>query len=71
MTPKEVIKWLQACSHDGLHNCAERPYNKDPYELGCGKLLNDAALLLQAAYVPLAVPELDMTTIREKVVIEI
>ena len=70
MTPKEVIKWLQACSQDGPHNCAECPYNKDPYELGCGKLLSDAALLLQAAYVQPDVPALDMTTIMEKEVVE-
>ena len=70
MTPKEVIKWLQACSQDGPHNCAECPYNKDPYELGCGKLLSDAALLLQATYGPQDGPPLDMTTFIKKVVIE-
>ena len=70
MTPKEVIKWLQACSQDGPHNCAECPYNKDPYELGCGKLLSDAALLLQAAYVPQESQTLDMMAIMKKEVFE-
>lgn len=49
MNPQEVIKWLQVCSKDGL-NCQGCPYDKNPYEAGCGKLLADAALLLSAAY---------------------
>lgn len=49
MSPKEVIKWLRECSKDGAHNCQECPYNKEPYEAGCGKLLSDAALLLEAS----------------------
>lgn len=43
---QEIIKWLTECSHDGPHNCKECPYNKEPYEAGCGKLLSDAALAL-------------------------
>lgn len=50
MSPQEVIKWLQECSKGHGCNCKECPYNKEPYEAGCGKLLSDAALLLNAAY---------------------
>ena len=49
MTPKEVIRWLRECSKDGAHDCENCPYNKEAYEAGCGKLLSDAALLLEAA----------------------
>jgi hypothetical protein len=42
----EIIKWLTECSQDGPRNCKECPYNKEPYEAGCGKLLADAALAL-------------------------
>lgn len=66
MTPKEVIKWLRACSQDGPHNCAECPYNKDPYELGCGKLLSDAALLLQAVYESQFGPAVDIAEFMQK-----
>lgn len=51
MTPQEIIKWLQICATDGhVEECKRCPYNKDDYEVGCGKLLSDAALLLSAAY---------------------
>lgn len=51
MNPREIIKWLNICCKDGhLPECKECPYNKDDYEVGCGKLLSDAALLLNAAY---------------------
>ena len=51
MNPREVIKWLRVCCHDGIiEECKQCPYNKDDYEAGCGKLLSDAALLLSAAY---------------------
>lgn len=50
MTPNEIIKWLRECSQDGPRNCKECPYNKEPYEAGCGKLLSDAALLIDAIY---------------------
>lgn len=43
---QQIIEWLTECSHDGPHNCKECPYNKEPYEAGCGKLLSDAALSL-------------------------
>lgn len=50
MTPKEIIHWLNICSKEGAHQCDLCPYNKDPYDSGCGKLLADAALLLSAVY---------------------
>jgi len=51
MTPSDVIKWLNVCSTE-FHGseCEKCPYNKEPYEAGCGKLMSDAALLLSAAY---------------------
>lgn len=45
---EELIYWLRQCSHEGPGHCTGCPYNKDPYEAGCGKLLSDAALLLEA-----------------------
>ena len=49
MEAKEVIKWLQICSrNDAGKLCKECPYNKPAYEEGCGKLLADAAKLLEA-----------------------
>lgn len=44
---KNVIHWLQICSTEHhAEQCKQCPYNKDNYEYGCGKLLQDAALLL-------------------------
>lgn len=62
MSPKEVIKWLRECSKDGAHNCKECPYNKEPYEAGCGKLLSDAALLLEAAGLGIAPESFTIST---------
>lgn len=43
----EVQKWLKICSRDDAgERCKECPWNKDPYENGCGKLLADAARLI-------------------------
>ena len=50
MTPQEVIKWLRVCSSAGPHDCEQCPYNREPYEAGCGRLLSDAALLLSVVF---------------------
>ena len=52
LSPAEVIHWLEECGSDACYveQCAECPYNRIPYEDGCGKLLRDAAELLRAAY---------------------
>lgn len=43
----EVQKWLKICSRDDAgERCKECPWNEDPYENGCGKLLADAARLI-------------------------
>lgn len=47
---EEIIHWLRQCSHEGPGHCVGCPYNRDPYEEGCGKLLSDAALLLETSY---------------------
>lgn len=44
---EEIIHWLKICSEEIPGNCDGCPYNKDPYEVGCGKLLADAALALE------------------------
>lgn len=44
---EEIIHWLKICSKEIPGNCDGCPYNKDPYEIGCGKLLADAALALE------------------------
>lgn len=49
---EEIIYWLRQCSHEGPGHCTGCPYNKDPYEAGCRKLLSDAALLLEAQIAP-------------------
>lgn len=59
MEAREVIKWLNICATDcHAEECKKCPYKKDDYEAGCGKLLSDAALLLDAAY-PAAYPALE------------
>ena len=52
LSPAEVIHWLEVCGSDTCYveQCAECPYNRIPYEDGCGKLLRDAAELLREAY---------------------
>ena len=55
MEPKEVIKWLQVCSKNTTPEvCRDCPYWPAYYEKGyvesCGKLLADAAELLQKVY---------------------
>lgn len=55
MDPREVIKWLQICSKsNSLNDCKQCPYNNLYYKKGygdaCGRLLADAAELLQRAY---------------------
>ena len=55
MEPREVIKWLQVCSKNTTPEaCKDCPYWPAYYEKGyvesCGKLLADAAELLQKAY---------------------
>ena len=48
---KEIIHILRECSKDGpCELCKTCPYNTEPYSTGCGKLLSDAALLLEVAY---------------------
>ena len=49
MPEAEVVsKWLHICSKDDAgEHCKDCPYNKDPYENGCGKLLADAAKLIR------------------------
>ena len=43
-----VRKWLTICSRDDAgEHCKDCPYNADPYENGCGKLLADAARLIR------------------------
>lgn len=43
-----VTKWLHICSKDGAgEHCPECPYNRDPYENGCGQLLADAGKLIR------------------------
>ena len=43
-----VTKWLSICSKDGAgEHCPECPYNRDPYENGCGALLADAGKLIR------------------------
>lgn len=45
---QEIIRWLKICSKGIPGNCDGCPYNKkDPYEVGCDKLLADAALALE------------------------
>lgn len=46
--PEVVRKWLTICSKDNAgEHCHKCPYNTDPYENGCGKLLADAARLIK------------------------
>lgn len=41
-------KWLEICGSDNAgEHCKDCPWNKDPYENGCGKLLTDAARLIK------------------------
>lgn len=49
MPDAEVVnKWLHICSKDDAGEfCKDCPYNKDPYENGCGQLLADAAKLIR------------------------
>ena len=49
MPEAEVVsKWLHICSKDDAgEHCKDCPYNKDPYENGCGKLLADAGKLIR------------------------
>ena len=43
-----VTKWLHICSKDSAgEHCPECPYNRDPYENGCGQLLADAEKLIR------------------------
>ena len=43
-----VSKWLHICSRDDAgEHCKDCPYNADPYENGCGKLLADAEKLIR------------------------
>lgn len=43
-----VSKWLHICSRDDAgEHCKDCPYNTDPYENGCGKLLADAEKLIR------------------------
>ena len=43
-----VRQWLTNCSKDDAwESCNKCPWNKDPYENGCGKLLADAARLIK------------------------
>lgn len=43
-----VTKWLHICSRDDAgEHCKDCPYNADPYENGCGKLLADAEKLIR------------------------
>lgn len=46
MKAKEVMEWLNKCGSQETADCEHCPYNRDPYEEGCGKLLTDAAVLL-------------------------
>lgn len=51
MNPREVIKWLQICSKNySLAECKDCPYYEKGYVDSCGKLLAEAAELLQRAY---------------------
>lgn len=52
LSPLEIIRLLEVCGSETCYveQCAECPYNRIPYEDGCGKLLRDAAALLRAAY---------------------
>lgn len=49
MPDAEVVnKWLHICSKDDAgEHCCKCPYNRDPYENGCGQLLADAAKLIR------------------------
>lgn len=49
MPDAEVVnKWLHICSKDDAgEHCSKCPYNRDPYENGCGQLLADAAKLIR------------------------
>lgn len=49
MPDAEVVnKWLHICSKDDAgEHCKDCPYNNDPYENGCGKLLADAEKLIR------------------------
>ena len=51
MKATEVIEWLQKCGRCTTDGCETCPYDRDPYEEGCGKLLTDAAALM-AVFVP-------------------
>lgn len=43
-----VTKWLHICSKDDAgEHCNKCPYNRDPYENGCGQLLADAEKLIR------------------------
>ena len=43
-----VSKWLHICSRDDAgEHCYKCPYNTDPNEDGCGKLLSDAEKLIR------------------------
>ena len=43
-----VRKWLTICSRDDAgEHCKDCPWNNDPYENGCGKLLGDAEKLIR------------------------
>ena len=42
-----VREWLTICSRDDAgERCKDCPWNRDPYENGCGKLLRDAERLI-------------------------
>lgn len=52
LSPLEIIRLLEVCGSETCYveQCAECPYNRIPYEDGCGKLLRDAVELLREAY---------------------
>lgn len=47
MKVSELVEWLVKCSDADAADCENCPYNRDPYEDGCGKLMSDAAALLR------------------------
>lgn len=48
LTEAEIIECLDRCASGADEACDVCPYNRDPYEDGCGKLLADSAALLKA-----------------------